>query len=245
MPSRPPRPARRTNRTRAAALTTGLALLLTGCFGKPETPADPTTSAPTTASPAAAMTTPGSTAASGSDGPDGSATPPAVSASASGAYVPASEKGPAQNVPKPVMPEAMKHEDQAGAEAAVRYFWETVYYMQQTGDTSLVAQASTDQCIFCTHFSSSMENLYEQGGWFTGTKPEVHSSIIRRTKGGYLTTLLMNFSEGTGYASDGAVAAGGNAEAALQDPWIAEMEFDSTRGHWVITSMDFKGEGSQ
>ncbi|MEO4038949.1 DUF6318 family protein [Micrococcaceae bacterium Sec6.3] len=253
----PPRALPRRRPAQAASLTAALALALTACGGGDPAPTETTTTAPASSTQAADTPTATATATAGASPstPDGgtaqssgsgrgSGSGPA-SATASGPYVPASAEGPAQNVPKPVMPEVMKEETQEGAEAAVKYFWETVYYMQQTGDAGPTRTASWEACAFCSHIISSMEAIYSNEGWFTGTQSNVSSARLRPSSSGYNATLIMNFSSGTGYMRDGSTPEGGNVPESKGAPWVADLIYDDDLKSWFVESMTFQGRGDR
>lgn len=119
----------------------------------------------------------GLVAISGCDGGDAGAQTPSVSGSAEEtsstptptptptAYVPASEKAPAQNVPVPVMPEAAKQQTKEGWEAFARYFIEELNYMVETNDPSRVKKLSVGDCDFCRVETKYATVLSENGQW--------------------------------------------------------------------------------
>ena len=61
-----------------------------------------------------------------------------------GEYQPATAQTPAQNVPTPVIPEAMHQNTVAGFASALAYFGAAVDYLLQTGDMKYVREVSTD-----------------------------------------------------------------------------------------------------
>lgn len=248
----PPRALPRRRPAQAASLAAALALALTACGGGDPAPTETTTTAPALSTQAADTPTPTATATAGASPstPDGGTAPSSgsgsgpASATASGPYVPASAEGPAQNVPKPVMPEVMKEETQEGAEAAVKYFWETVYYAEQTGDTAPIDSLSSEYCEFCELSASNLSSIYRNGGWYTGTKAKVSSSILRPSSTGYTATILVDTPKGTGFDKEGQVAPGGVVPAQNDQPWITELFFDDTEEYWIVDEMTYKGTGA-
>lgn len=105
-----------------------LALLLGGCeYGT--TPSEPpSATSTTTASPASGSSVP---------------TPPPTSPAA---YKPADAKGKAQNVPVPVMPELARENSKAGLEAFIGYWYATLSYAYETGDTKQLLPISSPAC---------------------------------------------------------------------------------------------------
>lgn len=231
------RAAHRRRATQAGALTAALLLTLTACGGGTSTssstspaaapPSASTTTASTSSSPAPATSPTATSAASPSGG--------SSSASASGEYVPASADGPAQNVPTPVMPEAMKRKDQAGAEAAVRYWWDAIYYLQQTNDPEpMLAASNQSTCDFCTQYAANVAEIYSDGSWYTGTKPTVNSVIAAPVGDAIDATALVSLGDGLGFSSNGLPIEKTRAEAEERQPWRYAMSFDKDNGHWVV-----------
>ncbi|MGW3946876.1 DUF6318 family protein [Micrococcus endophyticus] len=240
----PRRVLRRHRLTQVGALGAGLVLLLTACGGGSE-PAESSSPAPagSSSSPAEATTASPSGESSPTTSPSGSvgSTAAAGSSGSGGAYVPASAEGPAQNVPKPEMPAVMKEETQEGAEAAVEYFWEAMYYAERTGDVEVYRESYSQYCEFCSLTSSSMEQIYDDGGWFTGTSPRNQSMILRPSASGYIGTLLVDSQSATGYLASGDVAPGSETPAEEKMPWIVELSFDAIRGMWTVDEMSYEG----
>lgn len=247
----PPRALPRRRPAQAASLAAALALALTACGGGDPAPTETTTTAPASSTQAADTPTATATATAGASPstPDGGTAPSSGSesgsgpgsATASGPYVPASAEGPAQNVPKPVMPAVMKEETQEGAEAAVKYFWETVYYMQQTGDAGLEQEISGPTCKFCEHHKNSIMKLYGDGGWMVSETVTIHSAITRPSKNGYTSTILLNMSKEEFFEKSGDEIAVSMSDSEDKAPWIAQSHYDKNLGHWTIAEMAYEG----
>lgn len=247
----PPRALPRRSPAQAASLAAALALALTACGGGDPAPTETTTTAPASSTQAADTPTATATAGASPSTPDGGTAPSSgsgsgsgsgpASATASGPYVPASAEGPAQNVPKPVMPEVMKEETQEGAEAAVKYFWETVYYMQQTGDAGLEQEISGPTCKFCEHHKNSIMKLYGDGGWMVSETATIHSAITRPSKNGYTSTILLNMSKEEFFEKSGDEIAVSMSDSEDKAPWIAQSRYDKDLGHWTIAEMAYEG----
>ncbi|MDQ0729281.1 DUF6318 family protein [Arthrobacter sp. B1I2] len=140
-------------RSRAAALVVGLALALSGC-NSGDSPGTGGTSSPVAAETPTASTTPTSTP-----------TPSAV-------YKPADASGPAQNVPVPVLPEVAKTETKEGAEAFVRFWYETLSYAYETGKPQNLEKISGPGCVFCKGLRDGINEAWSEGRWILGGKIE-------------------------------------------------------------------------
>lgn len=241
----PRRVLRRHRLTQVGALGTGLVLLLTACGGGSE-PAESSSPAPagSSSSPAEATTASPSAESSPTTSPSGSAgsTAAAGSSGSGGAYVPASAEGPARNVPKPEMPAVMKEETQEGAEAAVEYWWAAGNYLDTTGDSTLLDNVSSTNCMFCSSRSGSMNGLYESEGWSTGSEATIHSQIARPSAGGFISTLLVNLQAGKSFNSEGEELPGTASVARDKSPWIVYTTFSDEVGHWIVAEVEFHGQ---
>lgn len=241
----PRRTQRRHRLAQAGTLGAALTLLLTACGGDPE-PGETTTAPPSTptASGSSPASSPSEAAGETSPAPSpstGAPTSADAGSASSGAYVPASADGPAQNVPKPEMPEVMKEETKEGAEAAVEYFWEAHYYAEQTGDTEVFDTLYSEYCEFCGLTSTSLKSIYEEGGWYTGAKVDIDSIMSAKSESGFISTMLINSPAATGYTPTGAVAEGGMVEAETKSPWIAEVAYDAQHQTWKVDEMSYEG----
>lgn len=141
-----------------------MALLLTGCG----TDDDGAAASPSSPAPAGVS-------AEGSAGgsPSASPSPAPGSDPAAAEYVPASLDGPAQNVPKPVMPELAREESRDGAQAFLDYWSDAKWYAYQTGDTSFAREIISSACQVCMDELKEIENLYDAGGWAIGGRESV------------------------------------------------------------------------
>lgn len=246
--------------SRGLALSAALLLGLTACAGgdpEEEATASPTTTAPASASDGTASEG-SSSEGSESDGPEeGPAEPSgagpgeasdATSSDADsteaggsgdgGEYVPASEDGPAQNVPKPQMPEEMKEETHEGGTAAVAYWWDTLYYLQQTGDAGPMLEVSSEDCAYCHRYASELEALYAEGQWHTGSKPQVVSSQVggdNPQKRALALTSLITLGESTHFDENGGIVKDGSTPEFKDDPWYNDVRFNPEKGHWDVT----------
>lgn len=131
---------------------------------------------------------------SGCDGGDAGTQTPSISGSAvetsstptptptPTAYVPASEKAPAQNVPVPVMPEAAKQQTKEGWEAFAKYFIEELNYMVETNDPSRVEKLSVGDCDFCRTEIDFANFANEQKQWAVGGRYAFESARTQLEK---------------------------------------------------------------
>ncbi|MCT2006543.1 DUF6318 family protein [Micrococcus lylae] len=245
--------------SRGLALSAALLLGLTACAGgdpEEEATASPTTTAPASASDGTASEG-SSSEGSESDVPEEGEASDATSSDADsteaggsgdggsddGEYIPASEDGPAQNVPKPQMPEEMKEETEDGAKAAVQYWWDTMTYLQRTGDAEPMKAVSAETCTFCNSFADAMSTIYSEGGWHEGSTATVTSAVVWSNEGGETTvTTTVNHEEAKQYHKDGTEDPEGADDAHNDLPWRTVLHFDSDQGTWIVDNTWASGE---
>jgi hypothetical protein len=139
-------------RSGAVAFGVAATFMLAGCSGG--APADPGTAPPTASETASSSP---------------SATP---TAKPSAAYKPADASGPAQNVPVPVLPAVAKTETKEGLEAFARYWYATLNYAFETGDTEKLVETSGPGCVFCMGLKDGVTEAWGEGRWVSGGKIE-------------------------------------------------------------------------
>lgn len=83
---------------------------------------------------------------------------------------PASSTGPARNLPKPELPAAAKENTKAGFEAFTQYWFDTVTYALETGDTGPLKAISKPDCKMCASYIDSGKTAKANGGWRVGPK---------------------------------------------------------------------------
>ena len=235
-----PTPRRTLRRHRLARTSTwGAALLLalTACGAdSPDPDASPSASSASVAhgSATASASESGASTASADEGA-------ASQSSDDGRYVPASEQGPAQNVPKPVMPEAVKEDTPEGAEAAVKHWWDAVYYLQQTNDPEPLKAVSTDECKICSSYVATINNIYNKGGWHTGTEPIIESILTQNLDYANSSTMLMTVEAGSAFGPDGTIPVEGELPHKSKQPWRAITRFDEAKSQWVVEEVTYEG----
>ncbi|WP_354214407.1 MULTISPECIES: DUF6318 family protein [unclassified Arthrobacter] len=97
---------------------------------------------------------------------------PTPAPTATAAYKPASASGPAENVPVPMLPEVAKTETKEGLEAFTAYWYSTLSYAYETGDTRNLATISGPNCVFCSGLREGITTAWRDGRWVNGGKIE-------------------------------------------------------------------------
>lgn len=197
------------------------ALLLAGCG----TDDDGAAASPSSAAPSASA----STAAPGPD-----ATPDA--------YVPASLDGPAQNVPKPVMPALAKEESREGAQAFLDYWSDAMWYAYQTGDTSYARDIISPHCEVCIDQLDLLEEIYDSGSWAVGGRESVtiQDAAIAPAADGIYKPVVLGSSEGAKLIEAGEVSLDVPPDDGAEDPHVIYMDY--MQDEWVyISAADLPG----
>ncbi|PYI67198.1 hypothetical protein CVV68_10645 [Arthrobacter livingstonensis] len=149
----------------AAFLTLALAtaLSLTGCTSKGAPPSAGTAPATATATVPATSSAP--------------TTPPPAPV-----YKPATANGPAQNVPVPVLPPKAKEFSKTGLEEFARYWYSTLGYAYETGDTDPMMAITDAGCTTCANVKKTVVPWNEEGRWIVGGQMKVISSDSKFVK---------------------------------------------------------------
>jgi hypothetical protein len=83
---------------------------------------------------------------------------------------PASSKGPARNLPRPVLPESAKQNTKEGFEAFRQYWLNSVTFAFESGDVEPLELASAPTCEVCGEFKTAALRLHDERGWAVGPK---------------------------------------------------------------------------
>jgi hypothetical protein len=71
-----------------------------------------------------------------------------------------------------VLPEVAKTETKEGAEAFVRYWYESLNFGYETGGTESLERISAPSCVFCTGLKDGIKEAWSEGRWISGGKIE-------------------------------------------------------------------------
>ncbi|MFN8076749.1 MAG: DUF6318 family protein [Kineosporiaceae bacterium] len=109
-------------------------------------------------------------------------------------------------LPEPTPPPAVRVKNQAGAEAAFRYFLDTYTYGYATGNAIPLRGAVTDRCEFCLGIVESIGKLASSGEHYEHGGQEVTSLVSVRANddAAYLLRVVVDQSRAVLVAEDGA-----------------------------------------
>ncbi len=187
----------------AAALIAGV-LALAGC------------STPPTATPSS------STGAATSAPVESTAPPPTTVAPA--VYRPATDQGPAENVPVPVLPDKAKEFSKEGLMAFTEYWYSTLGYAFETGDSQPMLDISSPSCEMCETMKETVVPWHEEGRWIVGGQMTVldTSATFSPTKdGNYQVTALVRQNHLQFYRADKTISKDLGQEPSVADVLVA------------------------
>lgn len=193
-----------------------MALVLTGC-GPDDDGAAASPSSPASAGVAAEETGGGSPPPSSTSG----------SADASAEYVPASLDGPAQNVPKPVMPELAREESREGAQAFLDYWSDAMWYAYQTGDTSYAREITSISCAVCQEELKAVEESYKFGAWLIGGREilSLQDAAIARASDGVYKPVVTGKSDGVKLVEGGKITYEEKSQTETNGSFIVYLDY--------------------
>ncbi|WP_281281556.1 DUF6318 family protein [Sinomonas susongensis] len=119
---------------------------------------------------------------------------------------PASSRGPARNVPLPVLPEAAKQNTREGFEAFTQYWFDAITYAFETGDTTLLRSLSSEGCKMCDSYLTSVMALHGENGWRLGPRWTVKgfiSDLTPDSTGRLVGDFVLEESASISYGADG------------------------------------------
>src|SRR5690625_1948200 len=160
-------------------------------------------------------------------------------------YLAASAERPAQNVPKPVLPDAVRENTVDGAKATVEYFWAAVDYGRMTGDTQHAAQVAHYVCESCNQLIYKWEKIYEDNAWADLheateiTVLEVQENFDAEREEDWTAIIFEMQEPSNDFYQDGVLDENVSSKTQTSAGWWVEMMYDETAQQWVIDWLDF------
>jgi hypothetical protein len=151
------------------------------------------------------------------------------SSSPTGATSEPTPRGPVE----PTLPAEAEENDQAGAEAYVRFYWDVVNFATKTGDVGLLEQLDQPSCDGCARGVEGIERVYGGGGRITGGNYKVTSLEPTRSPSGHWTVVAhtrIGTQRTVGAGDLNGRFPGGRAKWLLGVAWIHDA--------WSITTLE-------
>jgi hypothetical protein len=165
-------------------------------------------------------------------------TPPATSMpSPSKVYKPASARGPAENVPVPVLPAAAKEFSKNGLEEFARYWYSTLGYVFETGDSKPMMDITDASCKTCANINGPVSDWYAKGGWIVGGQmivSDTTSSFVKTPNGNYQAVLMVRQAPVSYYHVDRKLETALTAKVARADILVATYD----NGRWTTSTAE-------
>src|SRR5690625_1537172 len=168
-------------------------------------------------------------------------------------YIPASEEGPAQNVPAPKLPAAISENSEEGAEARLKFVWEGIDYARMTVETESLSLVSHEVCEFCEDHIEGWESRYANGDWAVlhgEVEVEIdqittHFDDVRDDEWVEMSFLLIEPPADL-YVEE-ARDDGESLNEESEAKWLADLSFDGTAQRWKVEWLGLQEspEGSQ
>lgn len=158
-------------------------------------------------------------------------------------YVPASDEGPAQNVPEPTLGAVASENSPQGAVETVLYFWEAIDYGRLTGDTQYAADVTHYVCDLCSNLIYRWDQIYEDNGWAAlhdeTTVEVVETHGYHDEQDDRWIVALFNMTEpASDLYQDGELVEDESYEAETHEGWRAELRYDEAAQAWEIRWLD-------
>lgn len=121
---------------------------------------------------------------------------------------PASSKGPARNLERPVLPQSAKQNTKEGFEAFTQYWFDTITYALESGDSAPLRGSSLPDCKICNNYIERSESLKTSGSWAVGPTwktEDVQVDMRADPRGQISAYFFLVESDSVEYSTDGSV----------------------------------------
>lgn len=178
-----------------------------------------------------------------SNGENGASASESQLSAESKGYEPATESFPAQNVPVPRMPLAARLPTEDGMDAALVYWWETLFYLRQTGDFKPMEELYDTNCGICLSQMIQWGEIYSQGGWAVTGPAEVQIEVSTLEGNGRRGSIRFLVSEAPAelYGPDGERYEKFSDDGSTGRPWVASLVFDDEARNWQVEEIGERG----
>ncbi|MDO5633558.1 MAG: DUF6318 family protein [Micrococcus sp.] len=162
------------------------------------------------------------------------------STSSSGAYKPASAEGPAENVPVPERPVNARGDSERAALVTAKFFWDTVHYLEMTGDGGPTRAVSSGDCSACAAFVGQYGDVYESGDWIAAEAPDVRAATaVSRDSSGTRVDVhqLVDFPASTQFTDPPGSSEVNEVAAVESQPMTVHLRLDEGEGVWEVIGL--------
>jgi hypothetical protein len=137
----------------------------------------------------------------------------------------------------PVLPAKAREFSKAGLEAFATYWYSTLGYAFETGDSKPMMAITDDGCVTCENINGPVGKWYQPGGWIVGGRMAVHSattSFAKAPDGMYQVVLMTQQRPTSYYNPDKSLRKAYPPAPAQADIFIASFE----NGRWTAQTVE-------
>ncbi|WP_157884115.1 DUF6318 family protein [Arthrobacter alpinus] len=152
-------------------------------------------------------------------------------------YKPASDTGPAENVPKPVLPAKAQEFSKEGLIAFTEYWYSTLSYAFETGDPEPLMTISAPDCATCEAMKKGVVHGHEGGKWIKGGKMVIgqpSATFHQMEDGTYQAITMARQEQVIYYKADKTVSKDLGVTIAEGDILVATYQ----EGHWTASTVE-------
>ena len=151
-------------------------------------------------------------------------------------YKPATEQGPAENVPVPVLPEAAKEFSKEGLIAFTEHWYATLGYAFETGDPEPMMAISDVACPSCEAMRKAVIAWHSEGRWIAGgamTVVTTDTSFVPLQDGSFQVVAMVRQSNVRYFRADKTLADDKGTEPTIEDLILASY----SSGEWTANNV--------
>ncbi|WP_449372816.1 DUF6318 family protein [Arthrobacter psychrolactophilus] len=159
--------------------------------------------------------------------------PPTVAA----VYQPATENGPAQNVPVPVLPPKAKEFSKEGLIAFTEYWYSTLGYAFETGNPQPLQNISDPGCKTCEVMAKGVVNGFKDGKWIKGGKMVIgvpSTSFVPAADGNYQVITMARQEQVKYFRADASLSKDLGTAIAVEDILVGTFQ----NGAWTAITVE-------
>ncbi len=153
------------------------------------------------------------------------------------AYKPATDQGPAENVPIPVMPEKAKEFSKEGLIAFTEYWYQTLGYAFETGNPEPMMAISDPGCKTCGAMKEAVIGGHAEGKWIKGGKMVIdppRSAFVKIADGTYQALTMARQENVMYFKADGTLSKDLGVTIAQRDILVGKYH----DGAWIAITVE-------
>ena len=159
-------------------------------------------------------------------------------------YQPATETGPAQNVPVPVLPPKAKEFSKEGLIAFTEYWYSTLGYAFETGNPQPLQNISDPGCKTCEAMAKGVVNGFKDGKWIMGGQMVIgppNATFDQMSDGTYQATTMARQNQVRYYNADKSLSKDFGVTIARGDILIGRY----SDGKWIAVTVEHLDKKTQ